>query len=54
MLFLQGENVATTEVAQVMGAFENGLEVNVYGVDVPHQDGKVEEIISPLCVFFLF
>lgn len=36
----KGENCATSEVAQVMGMFKEVTEANVYGVPVPHNDGK--------------
>ncbi|XP_019615919.1 PREDICTED: very long-chain acyl-CoA synthetase-like [Branchiostoma belcheri] len=36
----KGENVATTEVAQVLSKMEGVQEVNVYGVKVPGQDGR--------------
>jgi len=35
-----GENVSTTEVAQMLGNFPGIEEVNVYGVEVPHHDGR--------------
>jgi fatty-acyl-CoA synthase len=35
----KGENVATSEVAQVIGVF-NGIESNVYGVEIPKCDGR--------------
>ena len=35
-----GENVATTEVAEVVSAVEGVQEVNVYGVEVPGHDGR--------------
>ncbi|XP_070543325.1 long-chain fatty acid transport protein 2-like [Ptychodera flava] len=37
----KGENVATTEVAQVVASFEDIQEANVYGVAIPGQDGRV-------------
>jgi fatty-acyl-CoA synthase len=37
----KGENVSTTEVAEVMGLFSGVREVNVYGVAVPGYDGRV-------------
>eukprot|EP01138_Halocafeteria_seosinensis_P011858 gb/GECG01012118.1/.p1 GENE.gb/GECG01012118.1/~~gb/GECG01012118.1/.p1 ORF type:complete len:673 (+),score=84.93 gb/GECG01012118.1/:1-2019(+) len=36
----KGENVATTEVASAMGEYPAIEEANVYGVPVPHADGK--------------
>ena len=36
----KGENVATSEVAHAFQGFKNILEVNVYGVDLPGNDGK--------------
>ncbi len=36
----KGENVATSEVAEALSRFEGILEVNVYGVKVPHTDGR--------------
>ncbi|XP_078619598.1 long-chain fatty acid transport protein 2-like isoform X2 [Branchiostoma floridae x Branchiostoma japonicum] len=36
----KGENVATTEVAQVLSKMEGVQEVNVYGVKVPGQEGR--------------
>ncbi|XP_066275003.1 long-chain fatty acid transport protein 2-like [Branchiostoma lanceolatum] len=36
----KGENVATTEVAQVLSKMAGVQEVNVYGVKVPGQDGR--------------
>ncbi|XP_035667841.1 very long-chain acyl-CoA synthetase-like isoform X1 [Branchiostoma floridae] len=36
----KGENVATTEVAEVLHEMEGVQEVNVYGVKVPGQDGR--------------
>ncbi|XP_038072811.1 very long-chain acyl-CoA synthetase-like [Patiria miniata] len=36
----KGENVATTEVAQVVNSFPGVRETNVYGVQVPGHDGK--------------
>ncbi len=36
----KGENCATSEVAQVMGMFPGIPEANVYGVPVPHNDGR--------------
>jgi len=35
-----GENVATTEVAEVVSAVRGVQEVNVYGVEVPGHDGR--------------
>lgn len=34
------ENVSTNEVADVMGTFQEIDECNVYGVGVPHADGR--------------
>ncbi|CAH1266783.1 SLC27A2 [Branchiostoma lanceolatum] len=36
----KGENVATTEVAQILSKMEGVQEVNVYGVKVPGRDGR--------------
>ncbi|KAK1174473.1 long-chain fatty acid transport protein 6-like [Acipenser oxyrinchus oxyrinchus] len=36
----KGENVATTEVADILGVLEFLQEVNVYGVSVPGHEGK--------------
>ncbi|KAK8075600.1 AMP-binding enzyme [Apiospora hydei] len=36
----KSENVATTEVAQAMGAHPAVVEANVYGVQLPHHDGR--------------
>lgn len=36
----KSENVSTAEVAEVLGRFPGLLEANVYGVEVPHHDGK--------------
>ncbi len=36
----KGENVSTTEVAEMMGAFPGIHEVNVYGVEVPGHEGR--------------
>lgn len=36
----KGENVATSEVAEVLGALPAIAEVNVYGVEVPGTDGR--------------
>eukprot|EP01090_Pellita_catalonica_P018859 TRINITY_DN6227_c0_g1_i1.p1 TRINITY_DN6227_c0_g1~~TRINITY_DN6227_c0_g1_i1.p1 ORF type:complete len:654 (+),score=99.33 TRINITY_DN6227_c0_g1_i1:18-1979(+) len=36
----KGENVATTEVAEVLSDVPGVLEANVYGVSVPHHDGR--------------
>jgi len=36
----KGENVATSEVAEVLSVFDGVLEANVYGVEVPHTDGR--------------
>lgn len=36
----KSENVSTAEVAEVLGSFPGILEANVYGVLVPHHDGR--------------
>lgn len=36
----KSENVATTEVAQVVGVYPGIAEANVYGTLVPHHDGR--------------
>ncbi|KAI9805008.1 MAG: hypothetical protein M1833_006311 [Piccolia ochrophora] len=36
----KSENVATTEVAEVLGRFPGVREANVYGIDVPGYDGR--------------
>jgi acyl-CoA synthetase (AMP-forming)/AMP-acid ligase II len=36
----KSENVSTAEVAEVLGRFPGVIEANVYGVEVPHHDGK--------------
>ena len=36
----KGENVATSEVAEVLSVFDSVLEANVYGVEVPKTDGR--------------
>lgn len=36
----KSENVATTEVAQALGLYPAIAEANVYGVLVPHHDGR--------------
>lgn len=36
----KSENVATTEVAQALGAYPGIAEANVYGALVPHHDGR--------------
>ena len=36
----KGENVSTTEVAEVVSTFPNVLEANVYGVQIPGKDGR--------------
>ncbi len=36
----KGENVATSEVAAALTAFEGVKEANVYGVKVPHAEGR--------------
>ncbi len=36
----RGENVATVEVENVISSFLNSVEVSVYGVELPGQEGK--------------
>ena len=36
----KSENVSTAEVSEVMGLHPKILEANVYGVDLPHHDGR--------------
>jgi fatty-acyl-CoA synthase len=36
----KGENVSTTEVLSVIGAFEGVVDATVYGVTVPHHEGR--------------
>jgi fatty-acyl-CoA synthase len=36
----KGENVSTTEIAEVMGVFKGIYEANVYGVEVPGHEGR--------------
>ena len=36
----RSENVSTNEVSDVMGTFSQIAETNVYGVSVPHSDGR--------------
>eukprot|EP01012_Entosiphon_sulcatum_P025801 TRINITY_DN31178_c0_g1_i1.p1 TRINITY_DN31178_c0_g1~~TRINITY_DN31178_c0_g1_i1.p1 ORF type:complete len:641 (-),score=129.55 TRINITY_DN31178_c0_g1_i1:117-2018(-) len=36
----KGENVSTTEVAEVISTFPGIIEANVYGVQVPNTDGR--------------
>jgi fatty-acyl-CoA synthase len=36
----KGENVSTTEIAEVMGVFSGIHEANVYGVEVPGHEGR--------------
>ncbi len=36
----KGENVATSEVAEAISVFPGVAEANVYGVQVPHTDGR--------------
>jgi fatty-acyl-CoA synthase len=36
----KGENVSTTEIAEVMGVFNGIREANVYGVEVPGYEGR--------------
>jgi fatty-acyl-CoA synthase len=36
----KGENVSTTEIAEVMGVFSGIREANVYGVEVPGREGR--------------
>ncbi|XP_015684324.1 very long-chain acyl-CoA synthetase-like, partial [Protobothrops mucrosquamatus] len=37
----KGENVATTEVADILGLINFVQEVNVYGVSVPGHEGRI-------------
>ena len=37
----KSENVSTTEVSEALGSHPNILEANVYGVEVPHHDGRI-------------
>ena len=37
----KGENVSTTEVAEILGRFPGVAEVAVYGAQLPGHDGKV-------------
>lgn len=36
----KGENVSTTEVAEVLGEYSDVVEANVYGVQLPGHDGR--------------
>lgn len=36
----KSENVSTAEVSEVLGAHPAVLEANVYGVEIPHHDGR--------------
>ena len=36
----KGENVSTNEVSEAISAYKGIDEVNVYGVEVPNQDGR--------------
>jgi len=36
----KGENVSTTEVAEVISVYPEVLEANVYGVQIPGKDGR--------------
>ncbi|KAL2811765.1 hypothetical protein BJX63DRAFT_433115 [Aspergillus granulosus] len=36
----KSENVATAEVSEVLGAYPSIIEANVYGVSVPHHEGR--------------
>jgi acyl-CoA synthetase (AMP-forming)/AMP-acid ligase II len=36
----KGENVSTAEVSEAIGKFPGVVEANVYGVEVPHHDGR--------------
>jgi len=36
----KGENVATSEVTEVISKVRGILEINVYGVQIPHKDGR--------------
>ena len=36
----KGENVSTTEVAEVLSVFPGVIEANVYGVQIPGKDGR--------------
>jgi fatty-acyl-CoA synthase len=36
----KGENVSTTEVSEIIGAFAGIHEANIYGVDVPGREGR--------------
>lgn len=36
----KAQNVSTAEVAEALGRFPNLLEANVYGVEVPHHEGR--------------
>ncbi|KAK7120050.1 hypothetical protein R3I94_020164 [Phoxinus phoxinus] len=50
----KGENVATTEVAEILGLVDFIQEVNVYGVQVPGNEGRAgmaAVIVRPECTF---
>jgi acyl-CoA synthetase (AMP-forming)/AMP-acid ligase II len=36
----KSENVSTAQVSEVLGAYPAVLEANVYGVEIPHHDGR--------------
>ena len=36
----RSENVSTTEVAEALGTYPGIVETNVYGVQIPHHDGR--------------
>lgn len=36
----KGENVSTAEVAEILGHYPGIIEVKVYGISLPHHDGK--------------
>jgi acyl-CoA synthetase (AMP-forming)/AMP-acid ligase II len=36
----KSENVSTTEVSEVLGRFPGVVDANVYGVELPHHDGR--------------
>ncbi|XP_056121553.1 long-chain fatty acid transport protein 6 [Rhinichthys klamathensis goyatoka] len=50
----KGENVATTEVTEILGLVDFIQEVNVYGVQVPGNEGRAgmaAVIVRPECTF---
>ncbi|KAG1930723.1 long-chain fatty acid transport protein 6 [Pimephales promelas] len=50
----KGENVATTEVTEILGLVDFIQEVNVYGVQVPGNEGRAgmaAVIVKPECTF---